>query len=157
LTRLRDYKSAVRRIVSKLARLPDRARESALDQLLTLAGLRRLGEFVEQERRNMPVYIDILENKVLGPQYKRGLEVGQEEGRQSQLRMLRRQIEKRFGPLSEEVEAQLNAKSLAALEEVGVCLLDASSIQDLFKKAARSLRDNKGNAASAATPRNPRR
>ena len=101
----------------------------------------------------MPVYIDLAENEVLGPPYKRGLE----EGRQSQLRMLRRQIEKRFGPLSEEVEAQLNAKSLAELEHVGVCLLDASDIPDLFKKAARSLRDNKGNAASAATPRYPRR
>ncbi|HKA01962.1 MAG TPA: DUF4351 domain-containing protein [Candidatus Solibacter sp.] len=105
----------------------------------------------------MPVYIDILENKVLGPQYKRGLEEGQEEGRQSQLRMVRRLIERRFGALSEETETQLNAKSSAELEEVGVCLLDASSIEDLFKKAARSLRDNKGNAASAANPRYPRR
>lgn len=43
LTRLRDHKSAVRRIVSRLARLPDRARESALDQLLTLAGLAKIG------------------------------------------------------------------------------------------------------------------
>src|SRR5262249_60731858 len=43
LTRLRDHKSAVRRIVSRLARLPDRARESALDQLLTLAGLAKSG------------------------------------------------------------------------------------------------------------------
>jgi hypothetical protein len=44
-----------------------------LVQLLILAGLRRLEETVEREIEKMPVYIDLLENKVLGPPFKRGL------------------------------------------------------------------------------------
>ena len=93
LARLRDDKKAVRKIVRSIAGLPASEWDTALSQLLILAGLRRLEETVAEEARKMPIFIDILENKVLGPPYKRGLEEGE-------LRILRRQIEKRFGPNS---------------------------------------------------------
>ena len=58
--------------------------------MLILAGLRRFAKAVEQEARKMPIHIDILENEVLGPVFKKGLQEGE-------LTILRRQIEKRFG------------------------------------------------------------
>src|SRR6266699_5474591 len=74
LARLRDHKDAVRKIVEKIAGLEGAERETALGQLLILAGLRRLEETVEREIRSMPIFIDILENKVLGREYRRGLQ-----------------------------------------------------------------------------------
>jgi len=44
----------------------------------------------------MPVHVDILTNKVLGREFRRGLQKGRQEG---ELRVLRRQIEKRFGAI----------------------------------------------------------
>jgi hypothetical protein len=47
---------------------------------LLVAGLRGLEEQVQEEARKVPVLNDILENKVLGREYKRGLEEGRKEG-----------------------------------------------------------------------------
>jgi hypothetical protein len=63
---------------------------------MILAGLRHLEETVEQEARKMPILNDILDHKVLGRQYKRGLKEGELKG---ELTVLRRQIEKRFGAM----------------------------------------------------------
>ena len=130
LARLRDHRGAVRKIVARLADLPAGERETALQQLLLLAGLRRLEETVEREIRNMPIYIDILENKVLGPPFKRGLEQGQREG---EVKIIRRLIEQRFGIIPTSVEERLAVLSAAELEELSVRILDARSIQDLLE------------------------
>ena len=44
----------------------------------------------------MPLFIDILDNKVLGREFKRGLKEGELKG---ELTVLRRLIEKRFGAM----------------------------------------------------------
>jgi hypothetical protein len=49
LARLRDHKEAVRKIVGKIAGLAAVERETALGQLLILAGLRHLEDTVERE------------------------------------------------------------------------------------------------------------
>ena len=70
----------------------------------------------------MPIFIDILENKVLGREYKRG-----------ELTVLRRQIEKRFGAIPGWAEERLASRSAAELEELCVRVLDAGSMEDLLK------------------------
>src|SRR5882724_1648232 len=122
LARLRDHKDAVRRIVERIAGLAAAERATALGQLLIVAGLRHLEETVEQEARKMPVFIDILENKVLGREYKRG-----------ELAILRRLIEKRFGVIPSWAEERLVGRSTAELEDLSVRLLDALSIEELLK------------------------
>jgi hypothetical protein len=129
LARLRDHKTAIGKIVSRIAHLPASKRETALDQLLILAGLRRLEETVEREIQKMPVYIDISENKVLGPAYKRGMKEGELEG---ELRMLRLLIEKRFGPMPAWAAERLTGRSTTELEELSVRVSDAQSIEDLL-------------------------
>jgi hypothetical protein len=89
LAHLRDHKEAVRKIVTRLAGLPPRRTGEALEQLFILAGLRRLEETVEREVRKMPIYIDILENKVLGREFKKGLREGRQEGELAILRRLK--------------------------------------------------------------------
>ena len=82
----------------------------------------------------MPIFIDILENKVLGREYKRGLQEGLREGRQEgELKVLRRQIEKRFGVMPSWAAQRLAARSVTELEELSERVLDAASLDDLLK------------------------
>ncbi|MDQ2899895.1 MAG: hypothetical protein M3Y07_08860 [Acidobacteriota bacterium] len=90
LTRLRDRGDAVREVVRRISELEGSQRELALEQLIISGGIRRLEEFIEREARKVPLLDDIMDNKVLGREYKRGLQEGE-------LTLLRRQIEKRFG------------------------------------------------------------
>jgi hypothetical protein len=123
LAGLRNHREAVRRIVGKLAGLAAPERDTALGQLLILAGLRRLEETVEREIEKMPIYIDLLENKVLGPPFKRGL-----------LTMLRRVIQARFGAIPAWAEERLANWPAQDLEELGVRALDAQSLEELLKQ-----------------------
>ena len=122
LARLRDHKDAVRRIVERIAGLMPAERATALGQLLILAGLRHLEETIEREARKMPIFGDILDNKVLGREFKRG-----------ELAVLRRQIEKRFGAIPTWAEERLTGRAAADLEDLSVRVLDAESIEDLLK------------------------
>jgi hypothetical protein len=134
LARLRDHKAAIRKIVGRIADLPVSEREAALSQLLILSGLRRLEETVKREIQRMPVYIDLLENKVLGPAFKKGLEEGELKGKlEGELKILRRQIEKRFGPMPKWAAERLAALSAAELEELSVRVLDVPNIEDLLQ------------------------
>jgi predicted transposase YdaD len=142
LAQLRDHKDAIRRILIKAAALPKGAREAAIGHLLTFAGLRRLAALVKQEMEEMPIHIDLRENEVLGPPYIRGLEEGEEKGRregeergrkEGELNLLRRQVEKRFGTLPSWAEERLAAKPVAELEELGLRLLDAVSVEELLR------------------------
>ena len=126
LARLQDHKDAVRRIVERIVGLAAVERETALGQLLILAGLRHFEETVEREARKMPILGDILDNKVLGREYKRGLQEGE-------LTILRRLIEKRFGVIPIWAEERLTDRSAADLEDLSVRALDAKSIEDLLK------------------------
>jgi hypothetical protein len=122
LARLRDHREAVRKIVAPIAGLASAKRATALEQLLILAGLRRLEEVVEQKVRHMPLYDSILDNKVLGREYKRG-----------ELALLRRLIEKRFGTLPNWAEERLTGRSVPEIEEVGLRLLEVASLEDLLQ------------------------
>ena len=126
LARLRDHGDAVRKIVERIAGLPAPDREAALGQLLVLAGLRHLEESVEQEARKMPILNDILDNKVLGREFKRGVQEGE-------LTVLRRQIEKRFGALPSWAEERLAGRTTTELEELSIRVLDAQNLEELLK------------------------
>jgi predicted transposase YdaD len=134
LTRLRDDKDAIRRILTRIGGLPKGVREEALFQLYELAGLRRMAPLVTQEVEAMPVYIDLRKNEVLGPPYKRGLRDGRKQGRrEGEMSILRLLIEKRFGALPDWAEERLASKTAAELREMSVRVLDASGIEDLLK------------------------
>ena len=118
----RSHGTAVQEIVRKVAELEEDARNFYLGALLELAGLRGIEELVEGEARKMPILMNILDNKVLGREYKRG-----------ELAMLRRQIEARFGVTAEWLEERLRNRSAVEIEELGVRLLKAESLEELLK------------------------
>jgi predicted transposase YdaD len=139
LTRLRHRRKAVQEIVGRLSGVEEDAREFYLQALLELAGLRGLEEFVEEEARKMPILRStILENKVLGREYKRGRQEGVQEGvqqgiQQGELVIVRRQIEARFGIVPQWAEELLAKYSAAEVEELSVRLLEAESLEQLLK------------------------
>jgi hypothetical protein len=133
-----DNRTAVRSTLEKIARLAAGEREAILALLMILSGLRHLEETVEQEARKMPILNDVLENKVLGREFKRGLKEGKQQGLEEgelsgELKVLRRQIEKRFGPLPDWAEKRLAARSASELEELSVRVLDAETLEELLK------------------------
>jgi hypothetical protein len=130
LTRLRDRNRAVQRILTTIADLEPGVREAALSQLFRISGLRRLEEIVEREARTMPVFNPIMDNKVLGREIKRGIVIGE-------AKMLRLQIEARFGPIPEWAENQIGNRSVEEIEVLGVRLLNAQSLEDLLNEPGR--------------------
>jgi hypothetical protein len=125
LTRLHDEREAIRRVLHRIAGLPAGERENSFQQLMLLAGLRQIEETIEEEAKRMPILNDILEHKVLGREYKRGR---QEEA----IALVRRLIEKRFGTLPGWAEERLASRSSAELEELGLQVLDARTLEELL-------------------------
>ncbi|MGA8595596.1 MAG: DUF4351 domain-containing protein [Bryobacteraceae bacterium] len=125
LTRLRDQKAAIRQILSRIATLESGARETAFAQLLILSGLRKLEESIRAEVQFMPIMHDILDHGVIGPAIKQGM---QQEG----MSIVRRLIEKRFGPLPTWAEERLARLSIPELETLSLRVIDAKGLDNLF-------------------------
>jgi Domain of unknown function (DUF4351) len=125
LTRLRDRPAAIRRILSRIGTLEAGARDAAFAQLLILAGLRKLGHSIRTEVQSMPIMHDIMDHEIIGPAIRQGM---QQEG----ISILRRQIEKRFGPLPASAEERLTHLSITELEDLSLRVLDAKGMDELF-------------------------
>jgi len=95
-----------------------------------LAGLRHLSQAVERETRNMPIDLDIRDHEVLGPMFIEAEQKGRQEG---ELTVLRRLIEKRFGPLPGWAGQKLAALPVAELEDLSERVLDAKSVEELLR------------------------
>jgi predicted transposase YdaD len=133
LTRLGERPKAVRRILERVAAGSPEERDQALAELLILARLRRLSGEVKREAEKMPIMEDIMDHDVIGPAIRKGLRQGRAEGRvEGQVEMLCSQIEKRFGRIPSAVEQRIAALKPAQLKRVGLRLLDAQRIEDLF-------------------------
>jgi predicted transposase YdaD len=129
LTRLGGQPKVLRRILARIAAAPSGDRDEALAELFIIAGLRKMEDEVRREATKMPVLNDIMDNKVIGPVLRRGLRQGRMEG---QVEMLLSQIEKRFGRIPPAVGQRIVALKPAQLKRVGLRLLDARRIEDLF-------------------------
>ncbi|MBI1790261.1 MAG: DUF4351 domain-containing protein [Acidobacteria bacterium] len=96
----------------------------------------------------MPVTINLMENDVIRDLVRKQRQEGRQEGHQQgheegekagakreALTLLSRQLERRFGPLPEQAVARLQAADLATLENWGLRLLDASSLEEVLQSA----------------------
>jgi len=122
LTRVSEHRAAIRRILTRIAGVAAEERRAALAQLMILAGLRHLGEIVEEEAKQVPITESILDHEVLGREFKKG-----------ELIILRRVIEKRFGPIPAWAEERLASRSATELEDLSLRVLDAKSLEDLLR------------------------
>jgi predicted transposase YdaD len=135
LTRLGEQRDAVRRILERIAAARRGERDGALAELFIVAGLRRMEDEAREEATKMPVLNDIMDNKVVGPLLRQGRAEGRVEGRvEGQVEMLLSMAEKRFGRIPPAVAQRIAALKPAQLKRVGLRLLDAQRIEDLFAR-----------------------
>ena len=85
----------------------------------------------------MPIMHDIMDHEIIGPAIRQGLQQGLQEGlqqgrQQEGISILRRLIEKRFGPLAPAIDERLTGLTIAELEDLSLRVLDAQSVNDLF-------------------------
>jgi hypothetical protein len=127
LTRLSRRPRVVRRILERIAAGSPGERDQALAELLILARLRRRSGEVLKETSKMPIMEDIMDHDVLGPVLRKGRVEGQVD-------MLLSQIQKKFGRIPLAVSQKISALKPAQLKRVGLRLLDAQRIEDLFAR-----------------------
>ena len=137
LTRFGSERETVKRILDGIAAGKPEQRETAIAELLALAGLRKLDELIEKEIQRMPILDDIMDSAVIGRERKRGIALGREEGRtegrlEGERQIVLRMIGKRFGPIPPAATARLEALSSAELEQLALRLMDAGSLEDLL-------------------------
>ncbi len=103
-------------------------------ELAILAGLRNLADIITQEVQQMPILNDIMDNPLIGPRIREGIEIGRREGRKEGERALMlRQVEKRFGAIPEWAQQKIDAMSSTDLEDAALRLLDAASLEELLR------------------------
>jgi Domain of unknown function (DUF4351) len=127
LGRVKNPEETIREVLSRIAQLPPDQQPLALQQLVILSGLRRLGKYVREEVQRMPLEINLFENEIIGPALRQGM-------REGRLSIIRRQLRHRFGQFPEWVELRLSALSEEQLEELSDRLLDARRLEDLFEQ-----------------------
>ena len=141
LTRLRDPRAAVRRILARIAASPPGDRERALDELGTLAGLRQLGTIIDEEAAAMPITESILDHDLFGPTIREGIAIGTKQGLEKarlegrvegERETVRRQIEKRFGRLPAWANKRLISLTEPDIEDVALRVLDAPNLKAVF-------------------------
>jgi hypothetical protein len=131
LTRLSEQPKVVRRILERIAAGSPEERDTALAELVILAKLRRLSGEVKRETEKMPIMEDIMDHDVIGPAIRKGLRQDRVEG---QVEMLLSLIQKRFGRVPPDVSQRIGALKPIQLKRVGLRLLDAQRIEDLFAR-----------------------
>ena len=67
LTRLRDQRAAVKRVLARIATLELGAREAILAKLLVLAVLRKPESTIRTELDTMPTEESIMDHEIIGP------------------------------------------------------------------------------------------
>jgi hypothetical protein len=121
---------ALRRVLRRIAGLEPDQRAQYLHLLFVVAGLSGWEDVLEQEVNSVPMMIDIMDNKVLGRERRKGLEAGRLEG---ELTLLRRVLEKKFGPIPAWADERLSKATVPEIEDLAVRLLDAASLDELLK------------------------
>jgi hypothetical protein len=130
LTGIKDKAAAIRRVMAKIARLDPGKRRDAAARLLVVCGMRGLEGLYKREKENMPTDFDLMDNKILGPAIRRKVEQGVEQGVKDVVRL---QIQKRFGPIPQWVDRRITEISEPEARDLAVKLLDASSLEELFR------------------------
>ncbi len=143
LARHKDRRETIRRILARIAKLEAGARDAALSKLMILAGLRKLGDSIRTEVKNMPILDDIMDHDVIGPAIRQGRREGREEGihqgrREEVLKVLGGQIGKRFGPLSASQEERLKHLPISELEELSLRVLECSGRRGTLRSLSRT-------------------
>ncbi|MCP5003640.1 MAG: DUF4351 domain-containing protein, partial [Planctomycetes bacterium] len=130
LGKLHDETEAIRTLLSKIAKLDEKNRRDALEKLQILSGLRSLKPLIEREVEKMPITLNLKDNEFFKEAFAEGEQKGEQKGEFS---LLFKQLEKRFGTLPEPVAQRLQNATTDKLERWALNLLDAQSLDEVFR------------------------
>lgn len=138
---LDDEAKVVRTVLGKIAGLDENRRRDALQWLEILSGLRPLKPVIQREIEKMPISLNLKENPFFQEAFAEGEQKGRVEGRQEgrvegEYALLSKQLEKRFGPLPENIVERLKGASPTQLEAWGLRLLSAGTLDEVFSENA---------------------
>jgi hypothetical protein len=143
LMELRSQRLAIRRIVENITLLHAGRRVEAIRKLLLLSGLRSLEEIVAKEVIHVPVHYDIMKHKVIGPQLRAAIELGQQQGREQGIEqgiekgkqeLLTNMLRLRFKRIPTGIKARLASASGDQITQWSLRLLSAKTIQEVFSE-----------------------
>ncbi len=92
---------------------------------MILSGLRGTENIVQEEVQKMAITADIRDNKFYQEAFSFGVQA-------TEIKTLRRLLERRFGPLSEAIQLRISNLSANELEAAIDRTLDAKQIEDVF-------------------------
>ncbi len=129
-----DKRKVFRAILARMPQLSREEQTTAAMQFVILSNLREIEpQLLEEVKRQMRPLVDVTEGPIFGPIYRKGVAEGEQKGRQEGERILvRRLLEKRFGSLPPEILQRLEQANEAELEQIGLRLISAASMQDVF-------------------------
>ena len=126
-----DPEKVIRVVMEKLRTLSGAEQEVAASTFVIIGGI--LGIEGELERRLRTEMINLLENKVLGPAIRQGLEQGLREGRSKGMaEALRTMLEKRFGRLPAWAQTRLGEASPDLLNGWILRLDEANTLEQIL-------------------------
>jgi hypothetical protein len=123
--------AALRKVIGRIARMGTDRQILYLRSLFAVAVLGGWEDVLEREAKSVPVIIDIMGSKVLGRERRKGLEKGHLRGERT---LLRRVLEKKFGPIPTWVNERLSKATVPEIEDLAVRLLDARSLDELMAR-----------------------
>ena len=130
-----DKRKVFRAILARMPQLSREEQTTAAMQFVILSNLREIEpQLLEEVKRQMRPLVDVTEGPIFGPIYQRGVAEGRQEGERI---LVRRLLEKRFGSLAPEILQRLEQANEAELEQIGIRLISAASIQDVFNAERR--------------------
>lgn len=125
-----DQRQIAIRVLRRIAGSSGEERGRALSELILLAGLRvSAGVIIEEEAKSMPIVFDIMDHELFGPKIRQGREEGFRAGERE---LLLSMLARRFDPLPDWVRERLAAMSSSELEQAGVQLLSARTLDEVF-------------------------
>jgi len=136
LGKLQDKAEAVRRVMYKIAQLPQKKRADMSEKLAILMGLRptELPKLIQKEA-TVPITVDLEENPLFVEIFERYTQRGEQRGEQrANITMLSRLLKKRFGELPNWVNVRLEQATAPELERWSLTFLDVTRLEDVFKK-----------------------
>ncbi|MES1257214.1 MAG: DUF4351 domain-containing protein [Acidobacteriota bacterium] len=128
-----NEREAIRRILKGIAASDPARRPGAFAELVLLAGLRKIGDIIEHEARQMPILNDIMDHEVIGPLLRRGMELGRIDGRiDGERHIVLHMLTQRFGPVPDWAKNRIEKMSTAEIEDIAARLLVAPGLEALL-------------------------
>jgi predicted transposase YdaD len=127
----------IEKVIERFRSLPVKEQRNWLEKLMIISGIRGYEEIVRKEAEKMGISLDIRDNKFFQEAYAVGIEDGLKQGigqgiEEGEATILLRLLDRRFGPLPEWVREKIERMDRAMLEEAGLRLLDAKTLEDVF-------------------------